>query len=55
MFLAWNHQGTKGRDIFNVVKNEIEPFGGLKKVSSVVTDSAKATVDKNIGFVGLLR
>jgi len=37
MFLAWNHQGTKGSDIFNAVKNAIELLGGFKKMSSVVT------------------
>ncbi|XP_022165780.1 protein FAM200A-like [Myzus persicae] len=49
------HGSTKGIDIFNAVKNAIEPFGGFKKMSSVVTDGAKSMVGKNIGFVGLLR
>ncbi|CAI6369038.1 unnamed protein product [Macrosiphum euphorbiae] len=46
---------TKGSDIFNAVKNPIEPFGGFKKILSVVADGAKAMVGKNIGFVFLLR
>lgn len=49
------HGTTKGSDIFNAVKNAIEPFGGFKKMSLIVTDGAKAMVGKNIGFVGLLR
>lgn len=44
---------TKGSDILNVIKNTIEPFGGFKKMSSVVTDD-KAMIGKYIGFVGLL-
>lgn len=46
---------TRGSDVFNAVKNVIEQFGNSKKNSSVVTDSAKVMVVKNIGFVGLLR
>jgi hypothetical protein len=47
---------TKGSDIFSAVKNANEPFGGFKKMSSIVTVGAKAImVGKNIGFVGLLR
>jgi len=46
---------TKGNYIFNAVKNAIEPFGGFKKMSSVVTNGAIAMVGKKIGFVGLLR
>lgn len=49
------HGTIKGSDIFNAVKNATEPFGGFKKMSSVVTDGAKVMVSKNIGFVGLLR
>ncbi|XP_050525438.1 general transcription factor II-I repeat domain-containing protein 2-like [Daktulosphaira vitifoliae] len=49
------HETSKGSDIFNAVKNAIEPFGGFKKMSSVVTDAAKAMIGKNIGFFGLLR
>ncbi|KAL4125892.1 hypothetical protein QTP88_010129 [Uroleucon formosanum] len=48
------HGSTKEIDIFNAVKNAFEPFGGFKKMSSVVTDGAKSMVGKNIGFVGLL-
>lgn len=46
------HGTTKRSDIFNAVKNAIEPFSGFKKISSIVTDGAKYMVSKNIGFIG---
>jgi len=48
------HGTTKGSDIFNALKKAIESFSGFKKMSSIVTDGAKAMVGKNIGFVGFL-
>lgn len=48
--VIWNHQG----DIFDVIKKVIEPFGGFKKVSSIVINRVKSIVGQIKDFAGLL-
>lgn len=49
------HGTTKGKDIYDAVKNSVDKFGDFYKCSSIVTDGAPAMVGKKSGFVGLLR
>jgi hypothetical protein len=49
------HGTTKGSDIFEVVRNYVDKYGGFDKCSSIVTDGAKAMVGEQKGFSGLSR
>jgi hypothetical protein len=49
------HGTTKGSDIFEVVHNCVDKYGGFNKCSSIVTDGAKGMVGEQKGFSGLLR
>jgi hypothetical protein len=49
-------RGTiKGSDIFELVCNCVDKYGGFDKCSSVVTDGVKAMAEEQKGFSGLLR
>jgi hypothetical protein len=49
------HGTTKGSNIFQVVHNCVEKYGGFDKCSSIATDGTKAMVGEQKGFSGLLR
>lgn len=49
------HDTTKGMDIFNGVHSVVDDYGGLCKLSSVVTDGAPAMQGRHTGFAGLLQ
>jgi hypothetical protein len=55
MNLVLLHGTTKGSDIFEVVRNCVDKYGGFKKCSSSVTDGTNAMVGEKKGFFGLLR
>lgn len=49
------HGSTKGRDIYEALKNSVDRFGGFEKCSSIITDGAPAMVGEKSGLIGLLR
>jgi len=53
--LASLHSTTKGMDIFNAVREQMEKYGGFHKCTAIVTDGAKAMVGKTNGFWGHLK
>lgn len=46
---------TKGKDIYEAVKNAVNKIGGFKKCSAIVTDGAPAMVGEKSGLTGMLR
>lgn len=49
------HDTTKGTDISNAVNNVANVYGGLDKLSAVVTDGAPAMQERRTGFAGFLQ
>ncbi|KAL2719445.1 hypothetical protein V1478_010907 [Vespula squamosa] len=45
----------KGIDIFNVVCEQVEKYGGFSKCSAILMDGRKTMIDQEIGFRGLLK
>ena len=49
------HGTTKGVNIFNAVRQEVQKYGGFAKCTAIVTDEATAMVGHVNGFRGLLK
>ncbi|KAG5893514.1 hypothetical protein JTB14_017224 [Gonioctena quinquepunctata] len=49
------HGTTKGKDIFEAVNKVVSDYGGFDKCSRIVTDGARAMVETEIGYAGLLK